>query len=80
MSVDVQTARVRTARIELAGGQEVRLGRWPGRDGRSGHVWLEVTWPETPPGGRDRQAIRLPPAAVPELREALDALTDEGDP
>lgn len=73
----VEDRRVRTVRIELAGGREVRAGLWPGENGDPGEIVLRTSWPEEPVGGRREDSLRLPADALPELREALEAL--DGD-
>lgn len=73
----VSERRVRTARIELAGGREVRAALYPGRNGEDGEILLRTSWPEEPLGGRREDSLRLPADALPELQEALDALTEE---
>lgn len=70
--MNVSERTVRTARIELAGGREVRLVRWKGEDG--GHLDVSLSWPEAPLGGRGQDSIRLPADAVPELVQALEEL------
>lgn len=78
MKVDRRS--VRTARIELAGGQEIRLVRWSGDGDGSGHLTISVSWPEAPLGGRAEDSVRIPGGAIPELQEALAALSPEEDP
>lgn len=73
--MNVEETTVRTARIELAGGREVRLVRWFGGDG--GHLDVSLSWPEQPMGGRTEDSIRLPAEAVPELVRALEELEGE---
>lgn len=74
----VEERTVRTVRVELAGGREVRAGLWPGVDGEPGEVVLRTSWPEEPLGGRREDSLRLPADALPDLREALRALLEEG--
>lgn len=68
----IEERRVRTARIELDGGREVRLVRWSGVDG--GHVTVYLSWPEALLDGQREDSIRLPADALPELTETLEAL------
>lgn len=70
--MDVTERTVRTARIEVPGGREVRVVRWTGEDG--GHLDLSVSWPEAPLGGRGENSIRLPGDALPEVVQALERL------
>lgn len=69
----VRDQTVRTARIELAGGREVRLIRWV-EENDGGHVTISVSWPESPLGGRTEDSLRLPTEALPELVDALEEL------
>lgn len=71
----VEERTVRTVRLELPGGREVRAGLWPGDPGE---IVLRTSWPEEPLGGRQEDSIRLPADALPDLREALEALEEEG--
>lgn len=72
----VEEQRVRTVRLELSGGREVRAGLWPGSDGEPGEVVLRTSWPEEPLGGRREDSLRLPADALPDLRDALEVLLE----
>lgn len=69
---NVAERTVRTARVDLDGGREVRLVLWAGENG--GHLDVSVSWPEAPLGRRGEDSIRLPADALPELTAALEAL------
>lgn len=76
--VEIVERRVRTVRLELPGGREVRAALYPGRNGEDGEIILRTSWPEEPfAGGRQKDSLRLPADALPELRVALDALTED---
>lgn len=71
---DVVERTVRTVRLELPGGREVRVGLWPGDPG---DVVLRASWPEEPFGGRGEDSLRLPASALPQLVTALQELGGE---
>lgn len=71
---EVERRRIRTVRVEMDGGRVLKAGVWPGEPGE---VFLRVSSPEAPPGGRATDSFTLSAGCLPALREALAALDRE---
>lgn len=74
--MDARTVEVRTVEVELGGGRRLHAVRF--RDGGRDRLTLATTFDEeTPVPGAREGALELPGGVLPELLQALEALTQE---
>lgn len=77
----MERADVRTVRLDISSGQELRVSLWRTNNGEPGALVLTKTWPEDSPAVTRREAgqVAVPGEVLPDLVGALKGISEGGD-